>query len=530
MKKKKKLGEGAYGVVYEAEIDNEGEVEKVAVKRNYGDVENQGISCIRELNFLATLNHPCITKLKSVSLGDPFPKECPMTPRPQRNEMREDTHHFILEFSQHCLEDYYLECEDFYELKIIMTQILLGLEYIHHRRILHRDLKPGNVLVSKEKNLPYAKICDFGLSCFPSNYRPSTPGAVTSWYRAPEICCEYDDYSFPSDMWSTGCIFYEIVTKKPFIETEKDNSKHIFRDIVAVLPEKFTQKEVSAFIRKGDCERFKHGYTDKLTPKKKPFIEHMKKYVEIDKFNKGDGKIDDFCDLLNHMLVLDPEKRFTATECLNHKFFDKFRKYIDEMRTKYPLKDFSKEPLIIYDCLERRWASNILIKIYNRRDDLEWYSDHLIFHSLRIYDEYLKYCFENNEIKKRDKAVKGMGKLFSEEENSIKVYTCVYMTYKYFCTLYKLFTWDDIFPKHMAVNSNIKQVEEFEKFILEKVCNYSIFKPTILEFLNEEYEEKSYKSRDLDIRTYFMNYSTLDSDYKGTTEDLYKQIRNFQAS
>ena len=132
MKKKKKLGEGAYGVVYEAEIDNEGEVEKVAVKRNYGDVENQGISCIRELNFLATLNHPCITKLKSVSLGDPFPKECPMTPRPQRNEMREDTHHFILEFSQHCLEDYYLECSDFYELKIIMTQILLGLEYIHH--------------------------------------------------------------------------------------------------------------------------------------------------------------------------------------------------------------------------------------------------------------------------------------------------------------------------------------------------------------------------------------------------------------
>ena len=82
----------------------------------------------------------------------------------------------------------------------------------------------------------------------------------------------------------------------------------------------------------------------------------------------------------------------------------------------------------------------------------------------------------------------------------------------------------------MAVNSNIKQVEEFEKFILEKVCNYSIFKPTVLEFLNEEYEEKSYKSRDLDIRTYFMNYSNLDTNYRGTTEDLYKQIRNFQAS
>ena len=151
-----------------------------------------------------------------------------------------------------------------------------------------------------------------------------------------------------------------------------------------------------------------------------------------------------------------------------------------------------------------------------------------MFHSLRIYDEYLKYCIENEEITKREKAEKGIGKILTEEENSINFYTCIYMVYKYFCTLYKLFTWEDIFPKHLAINSNIRKVENFEKFVLEKVCNYSIYKPTILEFLNSEYIEKSYKYRDLDIRTYFMNYSFLDRDYRGTTEDLYKQIRNFQ--
>ena len=530
MIKKKKLGEGAYGIVYEAEIEKDGSLERVAVKRNYGDNENQGISCIRELNFLASLNHPCITKLKSVSLGDPFPKECPMTPRPQRNDMKEDTHHFILEYSNHCLEDYYLEYNDYYEIKIIMVQILLGLEYLHHRKILHRDLKPGNILISKEKKLPYAKICDFGLSCFPSNYRPATPGAVTSWYRAPEICCEYDDYSFPSDIWSVGCIFYEIVTKKPFIDTAKDNSRAIFRDIIAVLPEKFSQRDVTNFIKKGDCEKFKHGYTDKLTPKKKPFTEHMKKYVDIEDFEKSNGSVNEFSDLLDKILTLDPSKRLTATECLKHPFFNKFEKYINEMRIKYPLKDFSKEPLNIYDCLERRWACNILIKIYNRRDDIEWYSDHLLFHSLRIYDEYIKYCFENSEIEKREKAVKGIGRILTEEENSVNFYTCIYMIYKYFCTLYKLFTWEDIFPKHLAMHSNIKKIEDFEKFMLEKVCKYSIFKPTILEFLNEEYQDKSFKSRDLDIRTYFMNYCSIDKNYNGTTEDLYKQIRNFQTS
>ena len=57
------------------------------------------------------------------------------------------------------------------------------------------------------------------------------------------------------------------------LDTAKDNSRAIFRDIIAVLPEKFSQKEVTNFIKKGDCERFKHGYTDKLTPKKKPFTD-----------------------------------------------------------------------------------------------------------------------------------------------------------------------------------------------------------------------------------------------------------------
>ena len=130
------------------------------------------------------------------------------------------------------------------------------------------------------------------------------------------------------------------------------------------------------------------------------------------------------------------------------------------MRKKYPLEDFCKEKLIIYDTLERRWACNILIKIYNKRDDLDWYTDHLLFHSLRIYDEYLKYMIENKDVEKREKAKKGIGKILTEEENSINIYTCIYMVYKYFCTLYKLYTWEEIFPKYLVINSNIKKIED----------------------------------------------------------------------
>jgi serine/threonine protein kinase len=524
--KKNKLGEGAYGIVYEAEMDDENGVKQtVAVKRNFGDIENKGISCVRELNFLASFNHPCITKLKTVSVGDPFKRECPMTPKPKRNEMQEDSHHFILEYSNNCLEDYYETNENLKHMKIIIVQMLLGVEFMHAKHVLHRDLKPGNILVTEEKSLPYAKICDFGLSCVPNKYRPSTPGTVTSWYRAPEICCEYDDYSFPSDIWSVGCIIYEIITKKPFIYCKKDSSKSIFKYIVSILPQKLKTQDVTNFIKKGDCSRFKHGYSEDLTPQKKSFLEHMKEFVEIEDFNESAGSIEDFCDLLDSIFILNPEKRFTATQCLNHKFFNGYRKYINDMREKYPPVKPKVDKIEILDCLERRWSSNILIKIYNNRSNIEWYSDHLIFHTLRLYDEYLVYCYKSEKITKREIAEKGIGKLHTEEENSLKLYITLYVVYKYLSTLYKLYTWDEIFPKHLCLEGNIAKIEEFEKFLLKEIVNYTVFNPTFLEYLSDDYTVKNEKLRDLDIRNFFMNYCNLNMDYSGTMEDLYNQVK-----
>jgi serine/threonine protein kinase len=524
IEKKRKLGEGAYGIVYEGSLKEDDQETKVAIKRNYGDPENVGISCIREMNFLAMFSHPCITKLKTISIGDPFEKKCPMTPRPKRYDMKEDSHHFVLEFAGDSLEDFYDVCKDYYLLKIIMCQILLGMEYIHSKGVIHRDLKPANILIIKEEDeLPYARICDFGLSCFPSNYRPSTPGAVTSWYRAPEICCEYDDYSFPSDMWSLGCIFYEILTKKPFIKTNKDNNKLIFKEIISLLPEKFTIKEINDFIDKGDCGKFRHGYSENLTPDKKPFIKHLDKIKDED-FNKIGGDKKQFCDLLNKMLCLQPYKRWSATKCLEHPFFDIFKPFIEEMRNNYPPEKEDSKKIKIYDCIERRWAANIAIKIYNLRDDLKWYSDHIIFHALRLFDEYLSYKYKPG-ANPRSNVTKGIGQLHTEHETSIYFYTCVYIMYKYFSTLYRIYTWDKIFPKHLAVTKNKKIVENFEKLILKDVCDYVVFRPTLIEYMDKDYVKKTNLEKDLDIRKYLINYTDLGTDYEGTTEDLYLQIR-----
>jgi len=524
IEKKDKLGEGAYGIVYAGALKERDKEIKVAIKRNYGDPENIGISCIREMNFLAFFSHPCITKLKHISIGDPFEKKCPMTPRPKRYDMKEDSHHFVLEYAGESLEDYYEKSNDYYFVKIVMCQILLGMEYIHSKGIIHRDLKPANILVMQEEDdLPYARICDFGLSCYPSNYRPSTPGAVTSWYRAPEICCEYDNYSFPSDMWSIGCIFFEMLVKKPFIKINKDNSKAVFKEIIAYLPEKFTSRQINEFIADGDCGKFKHGYSENLTPGKKSFMAHLSK-VEDSEFNKIGGTKKEMAEILTNLLTLQPENRWSASKCLEHPFFDVFQPFIKDMHSNFtPEKDRSRK-LKIIDCIERRWAVNIAIKIYNLRDDLKWYSDHVIFHAIRIFDEYLALNY-NPETNPRKKVTRGIGQLLTEHDVNIYFYTCVYMVYKYFSTLYRIYTWDKIFPKHLAVSKNKKIVEKFEIKVLKDVCNYVIFRPTLIEFLDQDYNKRSSSDKDLDIRKYLLNYASIGVDYDGTMEDLYLQIR-----
>jgi serine/threonine protein kinase len=93
-------------------------------------------------------------------------------------------------------------------------QLLRGLKFIHSANVLHRDLKPSNLLVNSNCDLC---ICDFGLARGVGDESTGklTEYVVTRWYRAPELLCEADTYGTAVDVWSVGCIFAEILGRKP---------------------------------------------------------------------------------------------------------------------------------------------------------------------------------------------------------------------------------------------------------------------------------------------------------------------------
>lgn len=99
-------------------------------------------------------------------------------------------------------------------IKDLNKQMLEGLDYLHHRGVLHRDLKGSNILLNNEGKL---KLADFGLARFYHKHRSEfdyTNRVITLWYRPPELLLGATVYGPAVDIWSAGCIMVELFTKK----------------------------------------------------------------------------------------------------------------------------------------------------------------------------------------------------------------------------------------------------------------------------------------------------------------------------
>lgn len=197
-----RIGRGAYGEVFRGMHRQTGE--KVAIKRIRGETLKDGIpaTALREIVFLKQLSHENIVSLSDVVLepGQYF----------LVFEYMDGDLYFLLQHSEHPLASDLVQS--------YTSQLLQGLAYCHSNGIMHRDLKPQNLLISRDGAI---KIADFGL-CRAFCLEALTVEVVTPWYRPPEILLGSKSYDLSVDIWSAGCIIAEMATRNVLFQGNCD--------------------------------------------------------------------------------------------------------------------------------------------------------------------------------------------------------------------------------------------------------------------------------------------------------------------
>ena len=231
-------GEGTYGVVYKALDKKTNQIVALKVslivlvqsnlivttQRIRLEVDDEGVpsTTLREISTLRHLKHENVVEYALVLLNITFCViNCAYS---LRDVIQEDGRlYLVFEYVDKDLKKYMESIEGALSpnsVKSFTYQLLKGLEHCHVRGVMHRDLKPQNILISKTGVL---KIADFGLArAFVPPIRPFTHEVVTLWYRAPEILLGCKTYALPVDMWSVGTIIVEMSSKRPLFPGDSE--------------------------------------------------------------------------------------------------------------------------------------------------------------------------------------------------------------------------------------------------------------------------------------------------------------------
>lgn len=316
----KELGHGAYGIVCLAKYDDgladDSEGNFVAIKK-ITNIFSKKILCKRSLRELKLLQffrgHKNITCLYDLDIV-PNPITGNFNEIYLYEELMECDMHQIIRSGQPLTDSHY---------QLFIYQVLCGLKYIHSADVLHRDLKPGNLLVNADCEL---KICDFGLARgfledVEQNAGFMTEYVATRWYRAPEIMLLFSNYTKAIDIWSVGCILGELLGGKPLFRG-KDYVDQL-NQILMILgtPKEATLTKIGS-VRAQNYVRslpiMRRVLYQELFPEANPLA----------------------LDLLDKMLTLDPFERITVNDALNHPYLAIWHDPQDEPECKMKF-DFS---------------------------------------------------------------------------------------------------------------------------------------------------------------------------------------------
>ncbi|XP_046986068.1 cyclin-dependent kinase 9-like [Schistocerca americana] len=293
-----KIGEGTYGEVFQARHKDDPN-KFVALKKIFVPNEMEGfpLTALREIKLLKYLKHENVVDLIEVCQSQIL-----------LHNRRRFSFYLVLEFCEYDLADLLCNLKvhiSLADIKRIIQQLLNGLYYIHIKRVVHRDLKPNNILITKDGIL---KIADFGLAREFSDTEYGKKQCYTSpvvalWYRPPEVLLGARHYGSALDMWGAGCLMAQMWRRRAIMRGNSEQAQLIIISKLcgSITPEVWPGVQSLPLYNKIQLPQ---GQRRKVKP-------WLRQYV-------NDPHA---CDLLDKLLVLDPSKRYDANSALDHNFF-----------------------------------------------------------------------------------------------------------------------------------------------------------------------------------------------------------------
>ncbi|XP_047341399.1 mitogen-activated protein kinase homolog MMK2-like [Impatiens glandulifera] len=320
------VGRGANGIICAA-LNSETR-EEVAIKKigNAFDNKIDAKRTLREIKLLCHMKHDNVIAIKDII-------------RPPERENFNDVY-IVYELMdtdlQHIIHSNQSLSDD--HCRYFLYQILRGLKYVHSAHVLHRDLKPSNLLINVNCSL---KIGDFGLARITSETDFMTEYVVTRWYRAPELLLNCSEYTAAIDIWSVGCIFGEIMTNQPLFPGK--DYVHQLKLITELIG---SPDDASlGFLRSNNARRY---------------VRQLPQYPKQQISSKFPSKPPGAVDLLEKMLVFDPNRRITVDEALCHPYLASLHSVNEEPVCPRPFcVDFEQPCLTEENIKELIWKESV---------------------------------------------------------------------------------------------------------------------------------------------------------------------------
>nr|XP_033770998.1 cyclin-dependent kinase-like 4 isoform X2 [Geotrypetes seraphini] len=309
-----KIGEGSYGVVFKCRNKDSGQV--VAIKKFVESEDDPVIKkiALREIRMLKQLKHANLVNLLEVF-------------------RRKRKLHLVFEYCDHTvlneLEKNPSGVAD-HMTKNILWQILQAVNFCHKHQCIHRDVKPENILITKQGVI---KLCDFGFARILSgtascegekSLHRAHPGddytdyVATRWYRAPELLVGDTQYGAAVDIWAIGCVFAELLSGQPLWpgKSDMDQLYLIIRTLGNLIPR-------HQYIFRSN--QFFHGASiPELEPEDMETLEQKFPNIApaVQSFMKG-------------CLKMNPDDRFSCEQLLESSYFDSFRDEVEKRKLRY---------------------------------------------------------------------------------------------------------------------------------------------------------------------------------------------------